>query len=587
MTIFRLIIVVLIGITVFAVTPSPVVAEGPVEWGFTLGAGGAQAFLNPNEQPWAVGYDLRFGWDLRMTTAWRVSVFVERRRFFNDTTTTAKFKFPDPVAKSSQAWTSTAFNFCLRRVFRPQARLKPYLLGGGGLTTWEITDYATGDVVRVLGGNNKETDYKASEWHTTFGAGLELGITRTISIWSEFDFHYLSGLGTSFARSVDDFRSRGSLNLSFGLIAYFGGSRQKPNPQQQETTSNPATVPEKKIEEDPEISITPPAAQKIAQNEQTEQPPDQQQPASVTTPPRDMGDDDNDGVPNADDRCPHTPLGTPVNADGCPPDTDGDGVLDLDDLCPETPRGAPIDEGGCALDTDSDGIIDLFDQCAETPVGAAVDEIGCPTDGDGDGILDGLDQCPDTEPHLRDQVDPHGCAADTDGDGIADYFDNCPDTPPGVEIDSLGCIPDSDGDGVPNHIDRCPDSPPGLAVDETGCLTMTQLDRKLLLFPDYEAGVILIDRITRKILDDLAIRLNAEPAVTVYIRAYTDNIGEADANKAVAQRRADQARDYLIERGVAQGRVVAIGLGEVDFIADNANAAGRKRNRRLEFSFER
>lgn len=29
-------------------------------------------------------------------------------------------------------------------------------------------------------------------------------------------------------------------------------------------------------------------------------------------------DEDDDGVPDEDDRCPHTPYGTPVGPDGCP-----------------------------------------------------------------------------------------------------------------------------------------------------------------------------------------------------------------------------------------------------------------------------
>jgi len=580
MTVFRVVCIVLAGLAVIIGIPVPAAADGPVEWGFTLGAGGAQAFLNPSEQPWALGYNLRFGWDLRMTSIWRVSVFAERRRFFDDTTTTAKLKLPDPVAKSSKAWTCTSFNFGIRRLLRPQARLKPYVLFGGGLTSWEITDYASGEIVKVLGGNNKETDFKASEWHTTFGVGLEYGITRVVSAWTEFDVYYLSGLGTSFAQSVDDHRSRGSLNICFGLIAYFGGDRKKQVPQSPGITD----VPKEKTDKESEavVAVHQPQ-QETGQTEKQMELQPEGQPAAVAQ--RDVRDDDNDGVPDADDNCPETPSGVPVNADGCPPDADGDGVPDLEDLCPDTPQGAQVNEDGCPLDADADGVIDLFDQCPATPSGATVDAIGCPADGDEDGILDGLDQCPETEPQLRDQVDPHGCAADTDNDGIADYFDNCPDTPPGAEVDSLGCIPDRDNDGVPDNIDRCPDTPRELAVDETGCLVMTRLDRKLLVFPEYEAGVIRLDRITQKIMNDLAARLKVNPAVMVYIRAYTDNIGEAEANKEVAQRRAEYAREYLIEQGVAEDRIVAIGLGEVDFIADNDNAAGRKRNRRLEFSF--
>jgi flagellar motor protein MotB len=566
MIFFRRWAFLLTGLILIISGPISAQDDHPVEWGFTLGGGGAQALLNPTNQPWAVGYDLRFGWDLRMSPVWRVSVFAARRRFFDDTTTTSNFKFPDPVAKSSQVWTGTSFNFGVRRLFRPASRLHPYLLASSGLTTWEVTDYATGEVRQVPGGNNKDTDYKASEWHTNFGAGLECELSRHVSMWTEIDFFYLTGVGTSFAPSVEDNRSRGNILFSLGITAYFGGAKKKPTPRPQPTEI---------IEEKETIA------------EQTVTTPQEVEPDQVVSEEKDLGDNDGDGVPNADDNCPDTPPGFAVNADGCPPDTDGDGVLDINDRCAATPRGAPVDSVGCSLDSDADGIIDLYDRWELTPEGAPVDSAGCPRDSDGDGVFDGLDQCPDTPEHLWVQVDQYGCAIDSDGDGIADHLDKCPDTEAGLEVDSTGCVPDMDGDGVPNDIDLCPDTPDGLAVDESGCLVMTQLGRKLLLFPDYAAGLTRLDHTSQKILNDLAIRLKARPIVTVYIRGYTDNIGEADANKAIAQKRADQARQYLIDQGVAQGRLIAIGLGEVDFIADNATAAGRKRNRRLEFTFER
>lgn len=60
-------------------------------------------------------------------------------------------------------------------------------------------------------------------------------------------------------------------------------------------------------------------------------------------------DEDGDGVLDADDACPRTPLGVPVNAEGCANDNDGDGVPDYLDKCPETPLGNVVDTDGCSL----------------------------------------------------------------------------------------------------------------------------------------------------------------------------------------------------------------------------------------------
>ena len=78
-------------------------------------------------------------------------------------------------------------------------------------------------------------------------------------------------------------------------------------------------------------------------------------------------DDDNDGVENSQDSCPNTPLGEPVDANGCALsqlDTDADGVTDDLDQCPGTPAGATVDVNGCSpdqIDTDGDGTPDYLD----------------------------------------------------------------------------------------------------------------------------------------------------------------------------------------------------------------------------------
>jgi OmpA-OmpF porin, OOP family len=58
-------------------------------------------------------------------------------------------------------------------------------------------------------------------------------------------------------------------------------------------------------------------------------------------------------------------------------DEDGDGVLDADDACPKTPLGVPVDSSGCINDNDGDGVPDYLDQCPETPLGNVVDTDGC------------------------------------------------------------------------------------------------------------------------------------------------------------------------------------------------------------------
>src|SRR5205809_4419554 len=68
-------------------------------------------------------------------------------------------------------------------------------------------------------------------------------------------------------------------------------------------------------------------------------------------------DADQDGVPDSLDTCPGTPLGTTVDASGCPVqsspppvlDADHDGVPDSLDACPNTALGTAVDASGCPL----------------------------------------------------------------------------------------------------------------------------------------------------------------------------------------------------------------------------------------------
>ncbi|MGD0710424.1 MAG: SPOR domain-containing protein [Bacteroidales bacterium] len=60
-------------------------------------------------------------------------------------------------------------------------------------------------------------------------------------------------------------------------------------------------------------------------------------------------DSDGDGVPDFWDKCPDTPKGIAVDADGCPLDADNDGVADYKDKEPSSAAGAIVDTNGVTL----------------------------------------------------------------------------------------------------------------------------------------------------------------------------------------------------------------------------------------------
>jgi outer membrane protein OmpA-like peptidoglycan-associated protein len=83
-------------------------------------------------------------------------------------------------------------------------------------------------------------------------------------------------------------------------------------------------------------------------------------------------------------------------------------------------------------------------------------------------------------------------------------------------------------------------------------------------------------------LSKLAAFLNENKDRSVMIEGYTDSIGSEDYNMGLSQRRADSVKAYLVNEGIAPGRLATAGKGEASPVAGNDTASGRQQNRRVE-----
>jgi outer membrane protein OmpA-like peptidoglycan-associated protein len=68
----------------------------------------------------------------------------------------------------------------------------------------------------------------------------------------------------------------------------------------------------------------------------------------------------------------------------------------------------------------------------------------------------------------------------------------------------------------------------------------------------------------------------------VEISGHTDNVGNAEANKALSEKRAQACRNYVVSKGIEKKRLDAIGFGDEHPIAPNDTDDGRQKNRRIE-----
>jgi OOP family OmpA-OmpF porin len=233
-----------------------------------------------------------------------------------------------------------------------------------------------------------------------------------------------------------------------------------------------------------------------------------------------------------------------------PPDSDHDGYIDSEDQCPQEQGIAPR---GCPADTDSDGVLDRDDFC---PREAGPAPNGCPDpDPDHDGVPLPCDQCP-----KEVGVKPTGCPIrDTDGDGIFDDKDKCVDKP-----ETRNGFEDDDG---------CPDTIPDAVKKFSGVIQGISFDKnKATIRPQSKAT-----------LANAATVLKNFPSVNLEISGHTSSEGDAAVNQRLSQERADAVKQWLVDNGVPGERIKTRGAGADEPIADNKTAAGREKNRRIEF----
>ncbi len=119
----------------------------------------------------------------------------------------------------------------------------------------------------------------------------------------------------------------------------------------------------------------------------------------------------------------------------------------------------------------------------------------------------------------------------------------------------------------------------GVAVTQTAD---NQLKLNIPSDISFDTGSSRIKPNLQPILNQFAQGLSSQPNTEIRIVGYTDSTGSDAINNPLSVNRAASARDYLASRGVDAQRSQIDGRGSREPIADNATAAGRAKNRRIE-----
>jgi peptidoglycan-associated lipoprotein len=87
----------------------------------------------------------------------------------------------------------------------------------------------------------------------------------------------------------------------------------------------------------------------------------------------------------------------------------------------------------------------------------------------------------------------------------------------------------------------------------------------------------------RAILDAKVPILQANPGVMITIEGHTDERGSDEYNLALGQRRAAAVKRYLVDHGIAEGRLQTQTYGEERPVAQGKDESAYAQNRRAEF----
>lgn len=84
------------------------------------------------------------------------------------------------------------------------------------------------------------------------------------------------------------------------------------------------------------------------------------------------------------------------------------------------------------------------------------------------------------------------------------------------------------------------------------------------------------------VLDSVVLVVKEFDQTAIAVGGHTDSTGSFEYNQQLSERRAQSVAQYLLNQGVAQGRVHTTGYGPRFPIASNDTEQGRQQNRRVE-----
>lgn len=185
---------------------------------------------------------------------------------------------------------------------------------------------------------------------------------------------------------------------------------------------------------------------------------------------------------------------------------------------------------------------------------------------------------------------------DDDRDGVPNYLDTEPNTPGGVRVDSKGRAIDANKNGIPDDMEEAlraqyvsKEEAKESGMMGGGADAASQL-AKTLLNEGYVNAYFRFDSAQPETYSFDAINymvryMKANPSATAELIGYSDQLGNADYNQKLSEKRAKKVFDILVASGIDAGRLSYKGGGIDDSAAKDSKEA-RNITRRVTFKIK-
>jgi outer membrane protein OmpA-like peptidoglycan-associated protein len=105
---------------------------------------------------------------------------------------------------------------------------------------------------------------------------------------------------------------------------------------------------------------------------------------------------------------------------------------------------------------------------------------------------------------------------------------------------------------------------------------------RVVLPVTFQKGKSEVDPDSQPLIDRVIAIMKAHPELSLTVEGHTDLSGDPDQNRVLSEDRARAVRSLIIAGHIGHKRLVAVGLGGTQPIADESTPEGREKDRRIE-----